>query len=423
MDSQENTLLTNKHLLICLDAKSDPRLDYLVKNFCGLVVTDVLSITLDLVKKYLETNGQIYFCGSIQKFDLMISEFFNLNFDQFYVIKELSEYECTKYHIVVEKNVEYFVSYHIVDLGQVPINIHGVGVYFRKFFDEKDYFNLVKSEHQFQVLTESNKPNNAFRKGIYLSKVEEQNGYKLFNLLRCSSNFEGPTDNFRPTDLEIVSNVNAVSEIFFEQKTDLNHVLAQIYENNPKGKATIKAHSDKTKDMPRNGLIAFCTFYDNTMLNDPKMRIKKSQVDDFDYCYNETSVLTRLHFKLKDTVVDNKLVKEFSVVLYPNSLFIIPLSTNRLYTHEIRPSVLPHDKIPTRMGYVIRCSKTKAIYRDNETFYSENNIDYAKLMGVNDDDLKGLRTLYFLENTTPNLITYGKINFSMNKGDYLEPNL
>ncbi|XWV26750.1 hypothetical protein QJ857_gp0304 [Tupanvirus soda lake] len=409
MDSQENTLLVSKHVLICLDAEPNTTLDYLMKNFCGMVLTDASTISSDLIKEFLDSERLIYLCGSIEKFDSIISELKNIKFDRLYVITELSYF--------------FNFKYQLIDLGQVPINVHNMGVFFRKLFDDKDYFNLVKGEHQFQVLTESNKPNNAYRKGIYLSKVEEVNGYKMFNLLRCSSNFEGPTDNFRSTDLEIISKVNQCNQLFFEQKTELNHVLAQIYENNPKGKASIKAHSDKTKDMPRNGLIAFCTFYDSVMFQDPKMRIKKSKLDNFDYCYNETSVLTKLHFKLKDTVTNNKLAREFSVTLYPNSVFIIPLSTNRLYTHEIRPSVLPYDKIPTRMGYVIRCSKTKAIYRSNETFYSENNIDYTKLVGVNDEDLKGLRSLYYEENTTPNLITYGKINFSMNKGDYLEPNL
>jgi hypothetical protein len=135
-------------------------------------------------------------------------------------------------------------------------------------------------------------------------------------------------------------------------------VLVQIYENKKDErqkeiKARIKAHSDKTKDMPKNGLIAFCSFYDMPT----KRQLKPSKTDRYDWCYKETSVLTSLHFKLKNTVIDESFVKEFSVTLYPNSVFIIPLSTNRLYTHEIKPSVLNIDKIPMRMGYV--CSLFK----------------------------------------------------------------
>src|SRR4029079_302177 len=124
-------------------------------------------------------------------------------------------------------------------------------------------------------------------------------------------------------------------------------------------KAKIKKHSDKTKDMPLNGLIVFCTFYKDHLNN---KNIQKSKNDAFDYCYKDTSVLTRLRFELKKTVNNSNLKRKFDVILYPNSVFIMSLSTNRLYTHEIVPSTLPIDMIPTRMGYVVRCSKMDAIY-------------------------------------------------------------
>ena len=53
--------------------------------------------------------------------------------------------------------------------GQVPINIYNIGVYLRNYFDSNDYFDSLSKEHEFQVLTESNKQTNAFRKGIYLT--------------------------------------------------------------------------------------------------------------------------------------------------------------------------------------------------------------------------------------------------------------
>lgn len=84
--------------------------------------------------------------------------------------------------------------------------------------------------------------------------------------MRCSTNLDGPTENFRQTDIEIVNAVNGVRAKFFEDSASLNHVLAQTYHNvkNDEGKskkAKISRHSDKTKDMPDNGLLAFCTFY------------------------------------------------------------------------------------------------------------------------------------------------------------------
>ena len=107
-------------------------------------------------------------------------------------------------------------------------------------------------------------------------------------------------------------------------------------------------------------------------------RVNRSKSDLFDCCYKKTSILTSLRFKLKQIVQNENLPKEFSVTLYTNSVFIIPLSMNILYTHEIRPSVLLIDKILARMGYLIRCSKTAAIFKDNKTYSNEDN-KYIKL--------------------------------------------
>lgn len=163
--------------------------------------------------------------------------------------------------------------------------------------------------------------------------------------------------------------------------------------------------------MPKNGLMAFCTFYKDL----------SSTNDENDYLYKGTSVLTKLRFKLKDCVKDHTLEKKFDIILYPNSVFIMSLKTNRLYTHEIIPSSLPVDKIPTRLGYVIRCSNTKAIYKNGETYIDKDN-QYNKLEKITDENIKELKDLYVKENLTDELVEYPKIYYSMNEGDYKEPN-
>ena len=275
------------------------------------------------------------------------------------------------------------------------------------------------ADHNFQSLTESNKMGSSYRKGIYLTKVVKENDYINFNLLRCSTNLDGPTDNFREIDNYIVDKVNKISKEYFKDSAELNHVLAQIYrnvttENLKEKKAKIKQHSDKTKDMPKNGLIAFCTFYKDIQL------FTKSSNDQNDYVYKNTSVLTTLRFKLKDCVKDITLKKKFDIKLYPNSVFIIPLISNRLYTHEIVPSTLEIDKIPIRMGYVIRCSDTKAIYKDGNVYIDENE-GYKQLEKITDENIKELKELYFKENVTDELVEYPNIYYSMNQGDYKEP--
>lgn len=401
---KENYLLEGKHVLIIPNEEkyaSDTHYDYLKKNFCGNVITDI-----DKLHDYLSPDVIVWMCGDINK-----------NYDVIKDIKVNTIYVIGEFSYNYDHDSKY---YQVTNIGKVPVNIHGVGVYFRNFFDNnKDHFNLLKGEHEFHVLTESNKPSNAYRKGIYLSKVEQTDDGLLYNLLRCSSNLDGPTDNFRKTDTEIITQLNDTCQHFFDQKVQFNHVLAQIYENSDQAKAKIKAHSDKTKDMPRNGLMAFCTFYDKIPTN---KLTKKSETDTFDICYKKSSVLTRLHFRLKDCVKNNTLVKQFSITLYPNSVFVMSLSMNRMYTHEIVPSTMPHDIIPVRMGYVVRCSKTQAVYKDGQTFLYENG-QFIKLEEPTTETIQELRDVYFAENVTDKLIEYGSVTFSMNKGDYSKPNI
>ena len=436
----DNKLLIDKHWLISFNSHFEKEndkmmieIEYLENNFCGNVIKS--QDELNLIQNNYSQKSIIYICGNIDS--ILDTNKFN---NQIYIIKEIS----FNYDNLINSNIE------IIGLGMVPINIFGLGVYFRNFFDSVDehgaktnYFNSIEKEHMFQDLTESNKQSNAFRKGLYITDVKQIEHNNLeFYLMRSSTNFEGPTDNFRIIDQKIISKVNNEVENFFETKTNLNHVQAQIYYNYANGsdgfsntnlerKAKIKVHSDKTEDMDEKGLIAFCSFYENyvgdNFTNCKEKSIAKSNTDLFDYIYGKNStILTKLRFKLKKDVQSNlDLVKSFDLVLYPNSLFVIGLETNRLYTHEIIPSNLFVDKIPTRLGYVIRCSKTKAIYSNDKTFIIKTNGDLSELVSVEPNDIKieDLKEIYYKENITSEKVIYKFNNFSLNTGDYMKPNL
>ncbi|WP_422103984.1 hypothetical protein [Winogradskyella sp.] len=397
----ENKISKSKNALLVLPSVLDGsnELNDLKTHFCGEILSEISDIQNPKYKKR-------YVCGDLK-------ELKNLSFE-IDVIKALSF------------NYEHLNTVNLIDLGKVPYSIHDVGVYFKNLFGDGNYFKAIQTEHVFQELTESNKPSKALRKGIYITNVSKEetvsHGEVLrFNLLRCSSNLTGPSDNFRQTDHHILHTLNNAVQCTFEKEIQLNHVLAQIYENKKtdngkETKARISAHSDKTKDMPKAGLIAFCTFYNNVQFD----HLQPSETDKHDWVYKEQSGLTRLLFKLKKTVEDDSLVKEFSVTLYPNSAFIIPLSTNRWYTHEIRPSVLNMDKIPTRMGYVVRCSNLEAIYKDHQVYIREDG-ELLKLEPMTVETMEDLRSTYLKENKTEDMITYKKIRFSMNSGDYKKP--
>lgn len=302
----------------------------------------------------------------------------------------------------------------LVETGELP------GVFYPRFF-EGDYFRRISAEHTFQALTESQKPSKAHRTGIYLTPVTQDGDALHFRLLRCSTNLAGPTENFCATDHEIVDALNRQAALIFRDHAPLNHVLAQVYTNTPasegqkQAKAKIASHADKTKDMPTNGIMAFCTFYDGMGNLTPLAS------DPYDLGYKTKTGLTKLNFRMKECADAPGLPPEFSLTLYPGSVFFMPLSTNRLYTHEIQASMLEAEMLPTRLGYVVRCSKTEAVYEHGATFLT---IDGARvpMEAPTDEGRTALRELYVAENQTARVIDYGdRFRFSMNEGDYLAP--
>jgi len=313
----------------------------------------------------------------------------------------------------------------LVGLGRVPILVHGVGVYYRQFFDSGvDHFGRIRAEHAFQSLTESTKAGTAHRTGIYLTPVEREGDDLHFRLLRCSTNLSGPTENFRETDRLVVGALNEEAAFVFRDHAPLNHVLAQVYHNTPaeaekkQSKARISAHADKTKDMPAAGIMAFCTFYDRLD------KLSPLGEDPFDYGFKGVSGLTKLHFRLKGPVVSDSgrpLTEQFTLTLYPNSVFFMPLSTNRLYTHEIRSSVLDAERLPTRLGYVVRCSNAEAVHTGGQTYLKAGG-RLDKLEPPTSEGMTELRRLYAEENKTQAVVDYGdQFRFSMNTGDYSAP--
>ncbi|MFD6247093.1 hypothetical protein ACFWGG_18215, partial [Streptomyces roseolus] len=137
-----------------------------------------------------------------------------------------------------------------------------------------------------------------------------------------------------------------------------------------------------------------------------------------------TSGLTRLHFRLKepDARLDGvALPSQFTLTLHPGSVFFMPLSTNSLYTHEIRPSALDAALLPTRLGYVVRCSGTEAVHRGGRTFLRTAE-ELVPLERPTEEGMDRLRRLYAEENRTSSFIDYGHaFLFSMNTGDYVAP--
>ncbi|SFM31796.1 Uncharacterised protein [Nocardia asteroides] len=395
LDDTGNVLVTS----------ADLRDNSLIRDFFGTTrtVPDLASGSADI------TGKNVYLCGDLS----VISGPSLRSAGRVFVVRELSH------------GFRGNEQWREVGLGRVPVRVHDAGVLYRRFFEPAaGHFAKIRAEHTFQSLTESTKAGTAHRSGIYLTPVTRHGEELHFRLLRCSTNLSGPTEGFGPTDTSIVSALNREADTIFRAQAPLNHVLAQIYHNTPataerkQSKAKISAHADKTKDMPVNGIMAFCTFYDG--LDD----LQPLPDDAFDFGVQRTSGSTSLRFRLKDSVDEqNRDVSPaaFSVTLYPGSVFFMPLSTNRRYTHEIRPSSLDAAVLPTRLGYVVRCSNTEAVHRDGRTFLAKNG-NLTQLEPPTPAGMAELRSLYAEENKTAAFIDYGdRFRFSMNAGDYRAP--
>ncbi|MFE2167943.1 hypothetical protein ACFXB3_23220 [Streptomyces sp. NPDC059447] len=378
-----------------------------IQDFFGSTITpkDLASGSHDLAQK------TVYLCGNLSGISRRQLD----SAARVFVVRELSH----GYQEDVDE------AWTLVDLGRVPIRVAGVGVYYRRFFElGDDHFGRIRAEHVFQSLTESTKPGTAHRSGIYLTPVTRNGDELHFRLLRCSTNLSGPTEDFRPTDRDIVGALNREAAAVFRNQAPLNHVLAQIYHNSPataerkQSKARISSHADKTKDMPVNGIMAFCTFYDRLD------KLQPLDEDAFDHGVKGVSGLTRLHFRLKESAGGHDgvaLPPQFTVTLHPGSVFFMPLSTNRLYTHEIRPSALDAGLLPTRLGYVVRCSSAEAVHKEGRTFLKADG-DLVELGPPTSAGMDELRRLYAEENKSSSFVDYGEeFLFSMNTGDYVAP--
>ncbi|GAA0317524.1 hypothetical protein GCM10010302_65750 [Streptomyces polychromogenes] len=381
-----------------------------VREFFGSVITPE---ELTASGASVLARRTVYLCGDLSG----ISRAQLRSAERVFVVRELSR----------GYDGEAGAPWTLVGAGRVPLRVHGAGVYYRRFFaPEEGHFGRIRAEHAFQTLTESTKPGTAHRSGIYLTPVTRDGDDALhFRLLRCSTNLSGPTEGFRPTDTSIVEALNREAATVFRDHAPLNHVLAQTYHNTAattgrkQSKAKISSHADKTKDMPANGVMAFCTFYDGLDALRPLAE------DPFDHGVKGTSGLTRLRFRLKDPAAADEdggaLPERFTLTLYPGSVFFMPLSTNRLYTHEILPSALDAGLLPTRLGYVVRCSGTEAVHQDGRTFLKADG-GLVELEPPTPEGMDELRGLYAEENRSSSFIDYGgRFRFSMNTGDYLAP--
>jgi hypothetical protein len=392
----------DKHVLIYGNPSESTNLDdfnYIVNNFCGRVYH--VSCLPDSIRN-TKFDGKIWAMGDLK--DMPKGQ-------PLQVIGDHSTFE------------NWSDMWTKTDDGQVPINVDGIGVFFRRSTN-LSLFKSLLSGHKMFTLTETNKAGTAHRTGTYLSPMTCHDGSIEYKYLRCSTNLDGPTQEFNEFDNQIVVQVNGLMNDYFTGAELMNHVLMQLYNNTvvdgKQVKARISSHADKTKDMPEGGVMAFVTLYDLDEL--AKLGSLPGMVTSrFDMKMNGKSIFPTLLFKPK---ADIPHLKEQSIPLYPGSVFIMSLSSNRIYTHAVVPAVGEVAHLPTRLGYVARCSNRTAKWQEDGTYVKYDDTWHQMLPTDSEEaseEASVVRNLYFQENTTMNCIEYGQWYSSFNKGDYMKP--
>jgi hypothetical protein len=392
----------DKHMLIYGNPSESTNLDdfnYIINNFCGRVYH--ASCLPDFIQN--KFDGKIWVMGDLK----------NMPKEQhLHVIGDHSIFE------------NWSGMWTLTDSGQVPINVSGIGVFFRQVTNW-NLFKSLLSGHKMFTLTETNKAGTAHRTGTYLSPMtRHEDGSIEYQYLRCSTNLDGPTQEFNEFDNQIVVQVNSLARDYFTGAEPMNHVLMQLYNNTvvdgKQVKARISSHADKTKDMHERGVMAFVTLYDLDEMN--KLGSLPGMVTSrFDMKMNGKSIFPTLLFKPK---ADIPHLKEQSVPLYPGSVFIMSLSSNRIYTHALVPAVGEVAHLPTRLGYVARCSNRSAKWQEDGTYVKYGDTWHQMLPTDSEEaseEASVVRNLYFQENTTMNFMNYGEWHSSFNKGDYMKP--
>src|ERR1700749_1685514 len=134
--------LHSKNILLLLPPFEDPYGH--LENFYGTTLTATHgSSTLPRV-----TGKFVYLCGDVSKANTYNNHLKSAA--RILVIKELSENYQGDNALIDD------VALTHGELGQVPILIHNLGVFYRRFFSlESNYYAAIHADHTLQSLTES----------------------------------------------------------------------------------------------------------------------------------------------------------------------------------------------------------------------------------------------------------------------------
>jgi hypothetical protein len=223
---------------------------------------------------------------------------------------------------------------------------------------------------------------NIGRKGAILVKQNENN--KSIPLVRTTSIYDNPVQNFKPIHQDIIKDIIRVTN---NDTINFNNAMIEIYDD-----AYIKMqfHTDQSLDLHNHSYICVFSCYENPDNVDSirKLIIKKKGT-------NETS----------------------EILLNHNSIVLFSVDTNKKYLHKIIKPKTNHE--PNRwLGVTFRLSKTFITFKDEIPYFVSSN---KRLTLATEEQRVEFLKHKGKENTLEDY-SYPDITYSINKQDFIKLN-
>lgn len=304
-----------------------------------------------------------------------------------------------------------------------------IAVLFENIFGEDDMFLKISGAHSFYRRYSYGREVYEIT-GVFCSHVEVlEDGSSLFNLMRSSVGYSGPTEKFSPVDTQILRQLEECArQVFLNQHVSFNHIQLQLTDYLLSGTADEKFHSIKTQDVKTAAhkslfyddhtttALAICSFYSREDVARVNAKTNGEMV------VNGQSVFPSLVLKRKESA-PIQLPASARVLLTPNSTVIIPLSTNRYYAWRIETPQVPPAMRLKRLS--LTATQSAQLAQFCPTAKATKLVPGMALLcsALNTNGAtEQLKALHALENSSPLFVDYSSVGYmTVNSGDLLEP--
>lgn len=238
-------------------------------------------------------------------------------------------------------------------------------------------FILNFDTNLFDELSTSTKFENIVNGRLGANLVDYKDG--LVPLVRTTTNYSEPNQNFLPIHHAIMESIKSTTEY---EGLEFNNAMIEVYSSEYRN---MKFHSDQSLDLADDSYICIFSCYSDPLSTDVrKLKIKKKETDE-----------------CSEFLMDH------------NSIILFPVSINQKYLHRI---ILETASTNTKwMGITFRLSKTFIKFVDKTPYFSSNNT----ILRMGDmDERKAFMKCKGIENSTTEYI-YPEINFTISSGDML----